>query len=120
MGLGRLRGPSLETGTPRACHRSRNIIAPGGWDVCDGAHWLIVMKKVKRAATSRSVNGPPARSHYPSMSVIAMFRQEGTAWLQPGILRSSIYLSSNNLAPMYKTVSVLASFSGPRPYDQVA
>jgi len=26
------------------------------------------------------------------MSEIAMFRQEETAWLQPGILRSSIYL----------------------------
>jgi hypothetical protein len=57
---------------------------------------------------------------YGQMSANAMFRQEGTAWLQAGILQSSIYLSSNNLAPMYKTVSVLASFSGPRPYDPVA
>ncbi len=48
-GLGQLREPSSKSGTPRACHRSGNIIAPVGLEVCDGAHWLDVMKKVRIA-----------------------------------------------------------------------
>ena len=43
MELEQLRGPSSGTGTPRACYRSISIFAPGGWDVCDSAHWLDVM-----------------------------------------------------------------------------
>jgi hypothetical protein len=46
MVLGQLRGPSLETGTPpRWHHRSGNIVAPVGLEVCDGGHGLGVMKK---------------------------------------------------------------------------
>ena len=46
IGLGRLRGPSWETGTPLHCSSSGDIVAPVGLEVCDGAHSLDVMKKV--------------------------------------------------------------------------
>src|ERR1700676_4646088 len=45
---GQLRGPSSETGTPRACYRSGSIIAPVGLEICDGGDWLGVMKKSQR------------------------------------------------------------------------
>jgi len=48
MGLGQLRGPSWETGTPLNCNNQMAIVALGGLEVCDGAHWVIVMKKDQR------------------------------------------------------------------------
>lgn len=50
MGLEQLRGSSSGTGTPRTWHRLIPIFALVAWDVCDGAHWLGVMKKVKGPA----------------------------------------------------------------------
>jgi len=47
MGLGQLRGPSSETGTPLSCPIQIVIIALGGFDVCDGGHWLVVVKEVE-------------------------------------------------------------------------
>jgi hypothetical protein len=37
-------------GAPRPCYRSISIVADGRLDVCDGAHWAFVMKKVKGPA----------------------------------------------------------------------
>jgi len=50
MGLGQFRGPSWETWTPLDCPSQMAIVALGGLEVCDGAHWLVVMKKVKGPA----------------------------------------------------------------------
>jgi len=47
MGLGQLRGPSWEAGTLLHCTTQKSIFALGGLDVCDGAHGLIVMKKIR-------------------------------------------------------------------------
>jgi hypothetical protein len=47
MGLGQLRGPSWETGTPLNGPNQMTIVALGGLEVCDGAHWPVVMKKVE-------------------------------------------------------------------------
>jgi len=44
MGLGQLRGPSWETGTPLNCPNQEFIVAAGGLEVSDGGHWLVVMK----------------------------------------------------------------------------
>jgi|ERR1039458_9501271 predicted nucleic acid-binding protein len=39
------------------------IVALGGLEVCDGAYWLIVMKKESKAPTKRSLDGPPAQQY---------------------------------------------------------
>jgi len=70
MGLGQLRGPSSETGIPRACNRSIPIFALSGWEVCDGAHWLDVMKKKIKGPALRFAIGRATRLH--------SFRQSGT------------------------------------------
>jgi len=48
MALGQLRGSSSSTDKPLNCPNSGNIIALSGLGVCDGAHWLFVMKKSRR------------------------------------------------------------------------
>ena len=50
MGLGQLRGPFWRTVAPLDCPNQMAIVALGGLEVCDGAHWLIVMKKGRRLA----------------------------------------------------------------------
>jgi hypothetical protein len=47
MGLGQFRWPSSVFGDTSDLLQVRDIIAPVGLGVCDGAHWLGVMKKVK-------------------------------------------------------------------------
>src|ERR1019366_3086588 len=47
MGLGQLRGPPWETDTTLHCPNQNSIVASGGLEVCDDAHRLGVMKKVK-------------------------------------------------------------------------
>ena len=47
MGLGQLRGPSWETGTPLDCPNQMAIVALDWLEVCDGAHRSFVMKKVE-------------------------------------------------------------------------
>ncbi len=53
MGLGQLRGPSGVTGIPLHCPNQKSIVASGGLDVCDDAHRLGVMKKVKGPAQAK-------------------------------------------------------------------
>jgi hypothetical protein len=60
MGLGQLRGPSWETWTPLDCPIQMTIVALGGLEVCDGGHWLIVMKKCIQRSVS---NGQCIVSH---------------------------------------------------------
>ena len=47
MALGQLRGPSWLTRSPLHCPNWNSIVASGGLDVCDGAHWSGVMKKIR-------------------------------------------------------------------------
>jgi hypothetical protein len=37
-------------GAPLSCHRSISIVADERLEVCDGAHWAFVMKKIKGPA----------------------------------------------------------------------
>ena len=49
------------TGTPRPCYRSISIVADGRLEVCDGAHWAFVMKKIgyfRGPPRECSINGP--------------------------------------------------------------
>jgi hypothetical protein len=39
------------TGTPLDCPNQTSIVASGGLGVCDGAHWLGVMKKLSAQYT---------------------------------------------------------------------
>ncbi len=53
------------TGTPRPCYRSISIVADGRLEVCDGAHWAFVMKKIG-GPTREKLGGAahsPARLH---------------------------------------------------------
>jgi len=49
--LGQLRGPSWETGTLLATPIQSLFSRMGGLDVCDDAHRLSVMKKIKDPAS---------------------------------------------------------------------
>jgi hypothetical protein len=51
MVLGQHRGPSWLYGTPPRYPNQISIIPQGGLDVCDDAHWLGVMKKVRALLT---------------------------------------------------------------------
>jgi len=59
MGLGQLPGPSSVFGDTSDLSQVRDIIAPVGFGVCDGAHRLDVMKRGRG----------PTRSQDPSVSV---------------------------------------------------
>lgn len=81
IGLGRLRGPSWEMGTPLHCSSSGNIVAPVGLEVCDGAHSLGVMKKGWVDGTD--AGAPSGRK--PSRSIIT----SNKIWTrQPGARKS--------------------------------
>jgi hypothetical protein len=54
----------LETGHSSPLLYQKDIVASGGLGVCDGAHRLDVMKKVKSPAQAKL---PPIYSHDPSM-----------------------------------------------------
>src|SRR5271157_5704199 len=61
MGLGQLRGPSWEAGTLLHCTTQKSLFALGGMNVCDSAHGLIVMKKIRvRAGSQRQRARAPA------------------------------------------------------------
>jgi len=59
MGLGQLRGPSWETGAPLNCPNQMAIVALRGLEVCDGGHWLVVMKKGQRHGPSEGLDMLP-------------------------------------------------------------
>jgi len=54
----------LETGHSSPLLYQKDILASGGVSVCDGAHCLDVMKKVKSRAQAKL---PPTYSHDPLM-----------------------------------------------------
>jgi len=62
MGWGQLRGPSWLTGAPLAPPISSLLSRMRGLDVCDDAHRLGVMKKVKGPAQAELGRATPPRS----------------------------------------------------------
>ena len=53
-------GASWLTVAPLDCPNQMTIVALGGLEVCEGGHWLIVMKKESKVPPKRSLDGPPA------------------------------------------------------------
>ena len=45
MGLGSFEGASWLTVAPLDCPNQMAIVALGGLEVCDGGHWVVVMKE---------------------------------------------------------------------------
>ena len=69
MGLGQVSRGVLVTGTPRPCYRSISIVDDGRLEVCDGAHWAFVMKKVNGPAQAKTrlecaTRHPSEASHF--------------------------------------------------------
>jgi hypothetical protein len=59
MGLGQLRGPSCETAALLGCSNQKAIVALGGLELCDGGHWLVVMKKGQRPGLGEGLDTLP-------------------------------------------------------------
>jgi hypothetical protein len=69
------------TGTPRPCYRSISIVADGRLEVCDGAHWAFVMKKVKGPALRFAIGRATRRR---GVHRFLRIRTGGTSRLSPG------------------------------------
>jgi len=60
MDLGAGLGFVLGDGNPSGSHHSDGYFRMGRVGVCDGGHWLVVMKKIKSPGRAKAGNASPS------------------------------------------------------------
>jgi hypothetical protein len=89
MALGQLRGPSRKTGAPPNCPNQMAIVALGGLEVCDGGHWLVVMKKSRGPSVRGGEMGSPGPSSF--------FENSGNRYGHRALIKPLLYGPANPL-----------------------